>query len=347
MTRRWRIVGGAALAVALVVGATQVAPKAVGGRKQAAKVGDENISLQELEQSVGVQLAQLEQQRFALLSEKLTELISERLVAQEAAKRGINVERLLRAEVYAKSPEISEAEVTTFMSKNSDRLPSGDVTEVKRRVRDHLRSERVNQVWQAYVDSLRARNAVVTYLEEPRLARVAISSDKGFARGPNDAGVVVVEFADFQCPYCQSVVPTLRELLEKYPRQVRWVFRDFPISSLHPAAPIAHEAARCAGAQGKFWEYHDLLFERSPRHAPEELKQYARDLQIDSAEFERCLDGGTSRAEVMSDVREGGRLGVSATPTFFVNGRALVGSQPLSEFQKLIERELSESKASR
>jgi len=182
---------------------------------------------------------------------------------------------------------------------------------------------------------------VTVYLEEPAAVRVQISADKGFAQGPRDTQVAMVEFSDFQCPFCKSVLPTLKQLMDKYPGKVKWVFRDFPIPSLHPTAPKAHEAARCAGEQGKFWEYHDLLFERSPSHSPQELKQYAQELNLDGSAFAQCLDSGKYEATVNTDVQEGQRLGVTGTPTFFINGRLLVGAQPFGEFQKLIEGELA------
>ena len=152
---------------------------------------------------------------------------------------------------------------------------------------------------------------------------------------------MIVEFSDFQCPFCKRVLVTVKQLIELYPGQVKWVFRDFPIERLHPTAPKVHEAARCAGAQGKFWEYHDLLFERAPRHAPEALEQYARELALDGPAFVRCLDGGASREAIAGDIEEGRRLGVTATPTFFINGRKLVGAKPLAEFRRLIESELA------
>ena len=129
--------------------------------------------------------------------------------------------------------------------------------------------------------------------------------------------------------------------MAQYAGKVRLVFRDFPIPSLHPLAPKAHEAARCAAEQGKFWEYHDLLFERSPLLSPAELKQYARDLKLNGEDFDRCLDSGKHQPAIASDLQEGTKLGASATPTFFINGRMLVGAQPLSAFQKIIDGELA------
>jgi protein-disulfide isomerase len=344
-----RVIVGAASIAALLIGAQAggAQPKEAGGvTGPAAKVGDEVISFEELEQSVRPQLAKLEEQRYTLLDGKLDQLIGERLLAQEAKRLGLSVEQLLRNEVYAKAPEVPDAEVATFITQNRARLPQGDEADLKLKVWDYLRAQKVAERRRTYIQSLRAQKAVTVYLQAPAAARVAVSADTGFVRGNRDAQVTIVEFSDFQCPFCKNATATVKQVFDKYGGKVKWVFRDFPIATLHPAAPKAHEAARCAAEQGKFWQYHDLLFERSPRQAPEELKQYAQELKLDTAAFAQCLDSGKQQASVGSDIQEGARLGVTGTPTFFINGRELVGAQPVTAFQKIIDAELAAAKPS-
>jgi protein-disulfide isomerase len=307
----------------------------------AAKVGTEVITLEEVEEGVRAQLAKLEEQRYTILEDKLDQLIGERLLAQEASKRGISVEQLTKVEVYGKASEVSDAEVSSFITQNRARLPQGDEADLKMKVWDYLRTQKVNERRQAFIHTLRSQNAVAVYLQPPAATRVTVSGDKGFVRGAKDAPVTIVEFSDFQCPYCKNATATVKQIVDKYQGKVRWVFRDYPIANLHPAAPKAHQAARCAAEQGKFWEYHDVLFEKSPRQSPEDLKQYAKDLKLDPAVFADCLDSGKQEAEVNRDIQDGARLGVTGTPTFFINGRQLVGSQPLTAFQKIIDSELS------
>jgi protein-disulfide isomerase len=339
-----RTIVGVASVLTLLIGAQTAggqSPEVGKTTTPVAKVGDEVISLEELERAVRPQLAKLEEQRYTLLDDKLDQLIGERLLAQEAKRLGIPVEQLLRNEVYAKAPEVADAEVTSFITQNRARLPQGDEADLKLKVWDYLRTQKVNERRRSYVQDLRAQRAVTVYLQAPAPARVAVSTDTGFVRGTRDAAVTIVEFSDFQCPFCKNATATVRQVFDKYAGKVKWVFRDFPIATLHPAAPKAHEAARCAAEQGKFWEYHDLLFERSPRQAPEELKQYARELKLDGPAFARCLDSGKHQASVGSDIQEGTRLGVTGTPTFFINGRELVGAQPVTAFQKIIDSELA------
>jgi protein-disulfide isomerase len=152
--------------------------------------------------------------------------------------------------------------------------------------------------------------------------------------------VTLVEFTDFHCPFCGRAVATLKDVMREYDGKIRWVFRDFPIASLHPMAAKAAEAARCAGEQGKFWEYHDLLFVGQSQATIEDFKRSAEQLKLDSKRFGQCLDSGKHQAAVEADVQEGARLGVTGTPTFFINGRILVGAQPLESFRRIVEAEL-------
>jgi len=339
-------VGLLTVALGAVPAAAQKAPAGKTG-KPAATVGGEVITVEEVEQAVRPQLAKLEEQRYEILEQKLDQLIAERLLVQDAKRRGVSVEQLLKAEVYAKAPEVPETEVAAFIAQNRARLPKLDEQELRLKVWDHLRSQKVNEQRQAYVQLLREQGKVTVLLEEPEGARIAVGTDRGFARGPKDAPVTIVEFSDFQCPYCKTATATLRQVLDKYPGKVRLIFRDYPLVSIHPAAPKAHEAARCAADQGKFWEYHDLLFERAPRLSPQDLKQYAQDLKLDAGAFGQCLDTGKYVAEVDKDTQEGARLGLTGTPSFFINGRQLVGAQPIGTFQKIIDAELARKTAKR
>ena len=157
------------------------------------------------------------------------------------------------------------------------------------------------------------------------------------ARGPANAPITLVEFSDFQCGFCTRVLPTVSQLMKEYPNQIRWVFKHFPLD-FHKEAPLAHEASLAAAAQGKFWEMHDLLFTRKTLKR-DDMIGMARELGLDVARFSKELDSRQYRKAVEADRREGTDLGVEGTPTFFVNGKALVGAQPVEAFRKVIEAE--------
>jgi len=144
------------------------------------------------------------------------------------------------------------------------------------------------------------------------------------------------------CPHCKRVQATLAKVLSRYGDKVKLVHRDFPIDRLHPQARKAHEAARCAHDQGRFWEYQVVLYVNAPKAGPAQLNAYAREVGLDLAAFERCLTGGTHRDAVQKDVEEGISLGVSGTPAFFINGRMLSGAKTLESFVRVIEEELAQ-----
>lgn len=341
MTKQNRSILGVALVTVLLgVWASALAQTTDIPAGTAARVGSDTISLAELEQGVATELARLDQQRQDLLSTRLNQLVAQRLLDQEAKRRGISVDALVRDEIEAKAVAVTEGDVTDFINQNRARLRQPETPEVRSRVADFLRQQRATQRRDTFVAGLRAQTGVDVYLKDPEPIRVKVDSSVGFARGPREAPVTIVEFSDFQCPYCRSVVATLKEVTARYPDRVRWVFRDFPIENLHPAAPLAHEAARCAGEQGKFWPYHDLLFEQT-NVAPDALKQYAAQIGLEAGAFAQCLDSRRHRAGVAADIAAGSQLGVTGTPTFFINGRPLVGNLPLSEFQRAIDRELA------
>ncbi len=310
--------------------------------KVVAKIDNQVITLDELETALAPQLAKLQDQKFQLLESKLEELIGERLLTLEAKRRGMTVEELLKAEVTSKVPEVSDAEVTAFMTQNRARL-QGDEVELRPKVRDYLSGQKTAEKQRAFLAGLQQRTKVERFLEEPEPTRVAVSAEGAFAQGPKDAPVTIIEFSDFQCPYCSRVVGTLKEVVRLYPKQVRLAYRDFPIAALHPKAHKAAEAARCAGDQGKFWEYHDRLFESQAQATPADFKRFAEQLKLDSNRFSACLDSEKHAAAVQADVQEGTRLGITGTPTFFINGRLVVGALPLEMFQKIIESELRRS----
>jgi protein-disulfide isomerase len=165
-------------------------------------------------------------------------------------------------------------------------------------------------------------------------------------KGSDDAPVIIVEFSDFQCPFCAQATVTIEEVVETYGDNVLLVYRDFPLHSIHPEAGKAAEAAQCAFEQDKFWEYHDILFEKQREWSGvgvPKFKEYAVSLSLDSEAFNTCLDSGVYTAEVEADLQEGTHFGVTGTPAFFINGRKVSGAQPFSAFQQIIDEELATS----
>jgi protein-disulfide isomerase len=152
--------------------------------------------------------------------------------------------------------------------------------------------------------------------------------------------VTIVEFSDFQCPFCLRVMPTLKRIQSTYGDKVRLVWKDYPLTNIHPEAFKAAEAANCAREQGKFWEYHDRLFGNQQALFVDSLKQYAAETGLDTARFNQCLDSAKYGSRVQEHVQLGSQLGVSSTPSVFINGRAVTGAQPYETFAAVIDEEL-------
>jgi protein-disulfide isomerase len=196
---------------------------------------------------------------------------------------------------------------------------------------------------QALITELRKAGPDVRVLiDAPRRAVDIESSDPSLGRA--SAPVTLIEFSDFQCPFCQRVAPTIKKLRDTYGDKVRIVWKDFPLTQIHPQAFKAGEAAHCAGDQGKYWEYHDRLFANQQQLQPEELKKHATDLGLDATAFNTCLDSSKYGERVRDGVAQGTRLGVNSTPTIYINGRVLSGAQPYETFVSVIDEELARAK---
>jgi protein-disulfide isomerase len=164
-------------------------------------------------------------------------------------------------------------------------------------------------------------------------------------KGPANAPVTIVEFSEFQCPFCSRVLPTMEQVAKEYPQDVRIVFKHNPLS-FHKDAPLASEAAMAAGEQGKFWEYHDVLFKNQRALKRENLEKYAQDIGLDLAKFKADLDSGKYKKQIASDQALANKVGARGTPNFFINGIKVVGAKPFAEFKKVIDGELSKAKGS-
>ena len=216
---------------------------------------------------------------------------------------------------------------------------------MREQIRGHLQNQKLTAKREEFLKSLRSQAKVVVNLKPPPVFRVAVSVDGAPFKGPAKAPVTIVEFSDFHCPFCRRVIPTLAQLESQYGEKIKLVFRDFPIESLHPGAIKAHEAARCANEQGKFWPYHDKLFAGPSSSSPELFKGLAKEVGLDAVAFETCLGSGKYQAAIKQDIEEGNRVGVTGTPAFFINGRLISGAQPLEAFARVIDDELARGAA--
>jgi len=302
-----------------------------------ALVAGEPVTEAEVEALIAPQLAELRQRGYQLRSQALDELIARRVVEREAARRGVSVEALLRSEVDEKAVP-TDADRRALYEANKSRFAGQSEAEAMRQIEPAARQQKRRERQGAFVADLRSKEEVLVLLE-PLRADLRVPTGAP-ARGPETAPITIVEFSDFQCPYCVRAQPTLRRLRETYGDKLRFVFLDFPLE-IHPQAPKAHEAAACASDQGKFWPMYDRLFASGGKLDVADLKTYAGELGLDGAAFGTCLESGRHAPATEAALQEGQRHGVTGTPAFFINGRLLVGAQPFEAFAQVIDDELS------
>ncbi len=276
-------------------------------------------------------------EEYDILQTALDGLIAERLLTAEAAKRGISQEELLNLEVDQKKAAPTEAEIQNIYNMNAQRLNNAPLESVRSQIVTFLDEQKFDEALDSFVASLRTEYGVESMLEP---FRVAVETEGHPFRGPDEAQVTIVEFSDFECPFCRRALPAFDQIKEEYGDRIRLVFRQFPLNNIHPRAQKAAEASLCAMDQGEFWTMHDLLFSEPVELEPASLKAKAATLELDTITFNACLDSSKYAARVASDIRDGTAAGVTGTPTLFINGRAITGAQPFETYQEIIEDEL-------
>jgi protein-disulfide isomerase len=281
--------------------------------------------------SLKLSQAMFEARRMALDS-----LIGNLLVEQEAKAVGVDKVALVDKEVASKIAPPTDEEIAAWYQANQQRVQGATLDQVRAPIRAFLVQERTQAARQAYLDRLKAKTPVKMMLEPPRQTVKAGDSP---AKGSASAPIEMIEFSDFQCPYCLRANPAVNQVLSTYGDRIHFVYRNYPLPN-HPNARPAAEASQCANEQGKFWPYHDRLFANPAQLSDADLKQSASQLGLDSAKFNACFDTHKYKAAVDADIQAGDDAGVSGTPAFFINGRALTGAQPFEEFKRIIDEEL-------
>ena len=302
-----------------------------------AQVGDAQVTRDEAYAFLLEQIAEGSHRPAAdVMNQIVDELVSRKLVDLAAAKAGKSRDEYVQQEIDKVVKPATDADVQQFYEQNKARMGSATLDQVRPQIVQYLKQQQTQRAFGELVDRLRAATTVKSFIESPR---TQVAESGAPAKGPKTAPVTIVEFSDYQCPYCGRAEATVKEVLAHYGDKVRLVFRNYPLS-FHANAQKAAEAAGCAEAQGKFWEMHDLLFANQNALDGASLEKYAADLKLDGAAFKKCLDGGDRAVAVRKDVVEAEGYGVSSTPTFFVNGIMVTGALPFSEFSRTIDKEL-------
>jgi protein-disulfide isomerase len=287
------------------------------------------------------QLLRMMQQVYSVKMRGLHSVVDQKLIEAEAKRKGVTPDQLFQTEVVAKVTEPTEDEIKAYYESRPE-MKQQAYDAVKDKIRDGMKGVAISKARTIYVQGLMQQamnDGELTLLIAP--PKIEVTVDPARLRGDANAPVTIVEFSDFSCPFCRKAESTISEVLAKYPGQVKLGYRDFPLTTLHPQAELAAEASRCAGEQGKYWEYHDLLFARPDKQTSDVLLDDVRTLKLDDQKFEACLNGDRYKAQVQQDIQMGDRAGVVSTPGFFINGTFVSGAQPAATFEKVIDEKLA------
>ena len=305
-----------------------------------ATVQGQPIPAEDLTNALRGELLRLDIQRYQTLREKLDELIADKIFTLEAAQRGVSVQQFVHDEISAKIPAVTPEQVQAFYETNKNRIKQ-PLEKVSEQIAAYLQQQAQEQRRQALMKELHPRYPVTMALRAPT---VEVATEGKPSLGPANAPVTLVEFSDFQCPYCRQAQGTLKQLMAAYEGKIKLVYRDFPLRSIHPQAQKAAEAAQCAAEQQQFWPYHDKLF-TSTSLQMDDLKKFAQELGLNVEQFMSCLDSGKTAAGIDADMQDGQRAGVNATPSFFVNGYPLSGAASYERFKELVDAALEQAQS--
>ena len=270
----------------------------------------------------------------------LEALIGDDIIGRAAGKRGMSVPQFLSEELQKRARPVADADIEAFYTANKAQAQGRSLDEVRPAIADILKRQRRDEAREALLVELRTDAGVTPISLEPPRRTVEVSAQDP-VRGPANAAVTIVEFSDYQCPFCARVTPTLAKIRATYCDRVRIVCKDFPLEEIHPRALDLAQGARCAGEQGKYWEFHDRVFANQAAVAAAPLADLARELSLKNEAFSACVTAKRFEPAIADGQFAGHALGVEATPTLFINGRMVAGAQPYDVIARVVDDELA------
>ena len=305
-----------------------------------ATVSGHNITEKEVMEIASTRMMKILSKMYDIKKSAVNDLVDEYLLEQEAKKKGTTVKKLI-AGVRGKIKDVSEAEAKTIYQLQKNRFKGKSFEDIKGDLMNQLKRQKKQMAMNEFLASLRKDVPIKINLERPR-ADVSVDDDP--SQGNKNAPITLVEFSEFQCPFCKKARPTIEKILSEYKGKIRYVFRDFPLG-FHKQAKLAANAANCANDQGKYWEYSEELWDSQGKHNQEKITEIAKKLKLNMGTFEKCVSSKKYYSEIDKDQSEGSSYGVTGTPAYFVNGLFLSGAQPFNKFKELIDEELEKKGA--
>ena len=304
-----------------------------------AKIGNEEITEDMLIGDDKLDFFELKKREYDLRMDRLNKLLEEKLIGAEAKKAGMSLPEFLDKKVIGGDLKISDKEYKKFVAEK--KIPEAQINpQIRERINAYLQNQKKQDLVQAYVAKLTKGQPVEVYFSKPKID-VKVDIGNSPVWGKANSKVTVIEFSDFQCPFCSRGAETVQELKKKYNGKIKIAFKNFPLP-MHKDAKPAAEASLCVNDQGtdKFWKFHDLAFKNQDKLDPANLEKYAKESGADAAKFKECFGSGKFRSTVEAETAYGEKVGVKSTPTFFVNGQLISGAVPIENFSEIIDEEL-------
>jgi len=303
-----------------------------------ASVNNVEITQKQVDDSVSARIYPLQQQLYAVRKAALENLVVSKILESEARARGVSVEQL-RRELTLGEIVVTHAQVEQAYKQNASFFAAMSPDEARERLRLDLENQERMKHYRAGLDALRKKWTIRMSFAPPAFV-TELDDGVSPAKGSKSAAVTIVEFSDFECPYCNAVQRTLKQVLESYRDQVRLVFKHLPLEGHRNSLPAAR-AAYCAGEQDRFWQFHDAVF-GARELSSTSFTQIANDLGLGLAKFQECLNSEQSHAAIVRDLEAARLFKIESTPSFIINGNLIQGALSFADFQKIIEQELSQ-----
>lgn len=327
--------------------------------EQAFKIYGKSYSVEDLAKENQGQFFDIETKKYELISNLARDRYLDEYFVKLAEKDKVSVEKAKSNYLDAKT-KVSDGEVKDSMEKFKDypQLKDRSDADKKKMILDYLQKTKAQEVFEALIaEGLQKKTLEINYPEpkEP-VYKVSVVDTDPIKYGPNpkdtkpmgcsgnSCKITIIEYSEFQCPFCERVQPAARRILKEYQGKIRWIVRDFPLGFHNRARPAAI-AARCAHAQGKYWEMYEEMFKNQKSLSDADFKKYAQNIKLDIKKYDECFAKPGKIVDVIdSNMKSGEKLGVTGTPAFFINGRRLSGALPYEEFKKVIESEMASAK---
>lgn len=326
--------------------AAATAPAAADGTAVVASWNGGSLNYADARKDIDIQLMQMEGEylsgRYDAEVNAVDEKVNKAVAELEAKKRSLSLDDLMKQEIEQKVTPNSEPEIQEAYNQLARKFRGRPLEEVRPDVDRALTQKKQGERYAVYMADLRKQYGVAVTLPFPDMPRIPVSTDDDPSEGAADAKVTIIQFAEFQCPYCGAANETVQKLLKDYDGKVRFVFRDFPLGFHENAIPAA-VAANCANQQSieKYWKFHDIFMANQRALTEADIEKAAQEAGVDTAKWEACRKDPTVEAEIRKDQQDGAAVGVSGTPAFFVNGIFLNGAQPYEKFKLIIDSELA------